>query len=97
MKIGKRDLQIATPDDLDARLVELTGHSAKEVRAMLDTWCPPSLLAGAILPFVKDPPSRQALAVTISKAGADEVRGEVRALLDRALTRKAGGDGKKSD
>jgi hypothetical protein len=92
MKVGKRDLSISAPADLDEKLIELTGHSAKEMRTLLDSWCSPSVVAGALLPFVKDPPSRQDLAETIAKAGVDHVRADVRALYDR---RKADGDAKK--
>jgi hypothetical protein len=95
MKVGKRDLSISTPDDLDERLIELTGHSAKEMRGLLDNWCGPSVVAGALLPFVKDPPSRPELAETIAKAGVDEVRAEVRGLYDR-VAKKASGDAKKA-
>jgi hypothetical protein len=38
VQVGKRKLEISTPDDLDDKLIELTGHSAKEVRALLDSW-----------------------------------------------------------
>ena len=93
MKIGKRDLVISAPDNLDDQLIELTGHSAKEMRTMLDGWCSPSGVAAALLPFVKDAPSRQELAETIAKAGVDEVRAEVRALYDRS-SKKASGDAK---
>ena len=97
MKVGKRDLSLSTPDDLDEKLIELTGHSAKEMRGLLETWCGPSIVAGALLPFVKDPPSRQELAETIAKAGVDSVRADVRGLYDRALSsKKAVPDGKKA-
>lgn len=95
MKVGKRALSISTPDDLDERLIELTGHSAKEMRGILENWCGPSVVAGALLPFVKDPSSRQELAETIAKAGVDEVRADVRGLYDRAASKKASGDAKK--
>jgi hypothetical protein len=97
MKVGKRDLAISTPDDLDDKLIELTGHSAKEMRGLLESWCSPSVVAGALLPFVKDPPSRQDLAETIAKAGVDQVRADVRGLYDRASSsRKAAPDAKKA-
>jgi hypothetical protein len=54
------------------------------------------ILAGAVLPFVKDAPSRQELAETIAKAGVDEVRADVRDLYDRSLSKKAADDGKKA-
>jgi hypothetical protein len=92
VQVGKRKLEISTPDDLDDKLIELTGHSAKEVRALLNSWCSPSVVAAALLPFVKDGPSRHELAETIAKAGVNEVRADVRALYDK----KAGADGKKA-
>lgn len=95
MKIGKRDLNVSTPDNLDEQLIDTLGHSAKEVRALLDGWCPPSLLAGAVLPFVKDAPTRQEMAVTIASAGVDNVRADLRGLFDKALAKKAD-DGKKA-
>jgi len=94
VQVGKRKLEISTPDDLDDKLIELTGHSAKEMRGLLDNWCSPSVVSGALLPFVKDPPSRQDLAETIAKAGVDEVRADVRGLYDRS-SRKAA-DAKKA-
>jgi hypothetical protein len=91
MKIGRRDLTISTPDNLDDQLLETMGHSAKEIRTLLDGWCSPTLLAGAVLPFVKDAPSRQEMAETIAKAGVDVVRADLRGLYDKALSKKSDG------
>lgn len=97
MKIGRRNLEISTPEDLDEKLIEQTGVSAREMRDILNTWCSPSTVASALLPLLKEPPSRPELGETIAKAGVDEVRADVRGLYEKALTRKAGGDAKKGE
>lgn len=85
MKIGKENLKIHRPANLDEQLVELTGCSADEIRGQLRTGSPiASSLASALLPFIAgDKPDRHALAETIAAAGVDAVRAKVLALYER--------------
>jgi hypothetical protein len=80
LKIGKQTLLIEQPADLEHQLLELTGCSPAEIARGLEFPCLASAVASALIPFVKDPPHRQALAQAIAEAGVDRIRGEVRKL-----------------
>lgn len=94
MKIGRLTLETAAPDDLDARLLAVTGCSAAEIRAILPEATIASFVAQALVPFVKDAPPLADLSVAIAVAGLAEVRSQVIKLYEQALATKGTASGK---
>jgi hypothetical protein len=59
IKVGRSDLKVSTPHNLDEKLVDLCGCNAKEMRQMIDGPVTPVTLATALLPFRRrDGPAR---------------------------------------
>jgi hypothetical protein len=92
IKIGRSELKVSTPSDLDERLIELCGCSAKEMRQMIDGPVTPVTLATALLPFVEI--ERHDLGDRLGRAGdLTAIRNDVIALYDKAAE-KGSADGK---
>ena len=85
IKVGRSEFKVSTPANLDEKLVDLCGCSAKEMRQMIDGPVVPVTLAAALLPFIDGEISRQELGERIGKVGdLTELRNDVLALYDKA-------------
>ena len=80
MKIGRYRLKHAMPEDLDQRVMGLTGCSLPEIREMLPTATVASFVAAALLPFLQNPPALPDLAAEISRHGLARSRRSVLSL-----------------
>lgn len=98
IKVGRSDLKVSTPSNLDDQLVELCGCSAKEMRQLIDGPVTPSTLATALMPFVADDVDRHELGRRIARSeDINEVRNDVLALYDKAdKPEKGASDGGKA-
>jgi hypothetical protein len=80
--IGDLLVNPVRPDDLDEQLFATAGCSANAMKALLQS-AHPSLVAAALLPFVRDAGlHRLELTRAIIKAGAHSIRSEVIALYE---------------
>lgn len=85
IKFGRSELKVSTPANLDDRLVDLCGCSAKEVRQMIDGPVTPVMLATAMFPFVESEIARHELGERLGKLDdLAPVRDDVMALYDKA-------------
>jgi hypothetical protein len=96
IKIGKSELSVSTPDDLDGRLIEMAGVSAKEVAGFLRSGAHAPMIALALTPFLSDGPSRDDLTRRIQNSDVVAVRQAVLALYDKAEENEKGGAGGKA-
>jgi hypothetical protein len=80
MKIGKLELELVKPEELDRQLLALTGCSAAEVFLQLEQAAIASSVASALRPFLQDPPPPAELAQAIADEGVVAVRALVRQL-----------------
>lgn len=92
IKVGRSVLKVSAPANLDEKLIELCGCSAREMRAMIDGPVTPVTLATALLPFVEGEIARHDLGDRLGRAGdLTSIRNDVLGLYDRALAGAAKG------
>lgn len=85
IKVGRSELKVSAPSNLDEKLVEICGCSAKEMRQMIDGPVTPVTLATALLPFVGDEIDRHDLGQRIARSeDITQIRNDVLALYDKA-------------
>jgi hypothetical protein len=90
LKIGKLELELVKPDQLDDQLRSSTGCSAREVRDQLAGAVIAGHVASALLPFVRlagetGPPGRIELAQAIAEEGLADVTAKVLEIYDAEL------------